>query len=75
MGVFSDGDFCVLQDAFKQVYNWQYVHCIDFWSIVLAKTCSVESKIARGGEESALQPLIYPLTQVALGAVKCVSPT
>ena len=69
-------EFCaypqVYQDAFKQVYNWQYVHCIDFWSIVLAKACSIEAKIERGGEDSALQPLIYPLTQVSLGAIKQV---
>ena len=24
------------KDGFKQVYNWQYVHSIDFWSLVLS---------------------------------------
>ncbi|KAF8687566.1 Noc2 protein, partial [Rhizoctonia solani] len=50
----------VLKEAYKQVYNWQFVHCIDFWSLVLA----------RGEEE--LQPLVYPLVQVGLGAVSLI---
>lgn len=54
------------QDAYKQVYNWQYVHSIDFWSIVLARTCDVQ----QGGSD--LKPLVYPLVQVSLGAIKCV---
>ncbi|ELU38570.1 noc2p [Rhizoctonia solani AG-1 IA] len=48
------------KEAYKQVYNWQFVHCIDFWSLVLA----------RGEEE--LQPLVYPLVQVGLGAVSLI---
>ncbi|CAE6416466.1 Nucleolar complex protein 2 [Rhizoctonia solani AG-1 IB] len=49
-----------LAEAYKQVYNWQFVHCVDFWSLVLA----------RGDEE--LQPLVYPLVQVGLGAVSLI---
>ncbi|CAE6412658.1 unnamed protein product [Rhizoctonia solani] len=48
------------KEAYKQVYNWQFVHCVDFWSLVLA----------RGEEE--LQPLVYPLVQVGLGAVSLI---
>jgi nucleolar complex protein 2 len=55
------------QEAFKAVYNWQYVHCIDFWSQVLAGACSA------AGAESPLKPLIYPLVQIALGVVRWVS--
>lgn len=61
------------KDAYKAVYNWQFVHCIDFWSLVLSTACSREAKLARGGGESELQPLIYPLVQIALGVIRCVS--
>ena len=54
------------QEPYKQVYNWQFVHCIDFWSMLLSRNCAP----ADGREESELQPLIYPLVQVALGGVK-----
>ena len=57
------------KEAYKQVYNWQYVHCVDFWSLVLAKACDPLSEAERG-QESELRPLIYPLTQVSLGAIK-----
>jgi nucleolar complex protein 2 len=53
------------------VYNWQFIHSIDFWSLVLARACDVSATVERG-EESPLQPLIFPLVQVTTGAVKCV---
>jgi len=56
-----------LKETYKQVYNWQYVHCVDFWSIVLARTCEETS-----GQESKLNSLIYPLVQVSLGAIRWV---
>ncbi|KAL1410283.1 Nucleolar Complex 2 protein [Vanrija albida] len=56
--------------AFRAVYNWAFVHSIDFWSQVLASAASVETQRARGGLESPLKPLIYPLTQIALGLVR-----
>ena len=62
------------KDSYKAVYNWQFVHCIDFWSLVLSTACSREAKLARGGGESELQPLIYPLVQIALGVIRCVVP-
>lgn len=58
-----------VQESYKQVYNWQYVHCIDFWAIVLARGCDRQNEAERGGE-SEMRPLIYPLVQVTLGAVK-----
>lgn len=54
-------------ESYQAVYNWQYTHCLDFWSIVLATTCDKER-----GEESVLQPLIYPLVQAATGAVRLI---
>ena len=60
------------QEAFRAVYNWQFVHAIDFWTRVLGGACGKEAERERGGLESVLKPLIYPLTQVALGVVRSV---
>lgn len=59
------------QEAYKQVYNWQFVHCVDFWSLLLSRACQKENEI-KSGEESELKALIYPLVQVAVGAIKWV---
>lgn len=48
------------------------MHCVDFWCIVLARACDVDSEKANG-KESELRQLIYPLVQVCVGAIKCVS--
>jgi len=58
------------KEAFKSVYNWQFVHAVDFWSLVLSASCD-KQRVAEQGE-SPLQPLLYPLIQVALGAIRCV---
>ncbi|KAJ3546732.1 hypothetical protein NMY22_g1943 [Coprinellus aureogranulatus] len=59
------------KEAYKQVYNWQFAHCVDFWCLVLARACDVKSE-AEAGKQSDLRPLIYPLVQVSLGAIKLV---
>lgn len=51
------------------MYNWQFVHCVDFWCIVLARASDVDSEKANG-KESELRSLIYPLVQVCIGAIK-----
>ncbi|KAK7035358.1 Nucleolar Complex 2 protein [Paramarasmius palmivorus] len=56
------------KEAYRQVYNWQYIHSLDFWCIVLARACGVESE-AKSGISSELKPLIYPLVQVSLGSI------
>jgi len=53
------------------VYNWQFVHSIDFWCLILAKACSKEAEL-QAGKVSEMKLLIYPLVQVALGAIKSV---
>uniref|UniRef100_A0A0K3CIA4 Ribosome assembly protein Noc2 n=1 Tax=Rhodotorula toruloides TaxID=5286 RepID=A0A0K3CIA4_RHOTO len=58
------------KEAFKSVYNWQFVHAVDFWSIVLS-TAGDKQRVAEVGE-SPLQQLLYPLIQVALGAIRLV---
>ena len=59
------------QDSYKTVYNWQYVHSLDFWSRALSTHCD-GLKEAEAGKESPLRPLIYPLIQVTLGATKLI---
>ncbi|KAG8959627.1 Nucleolar Complex 2 protein [Tulasnella sp. 419] len=56
-------------EAYRQVYNWQFVHSVDFWSLVLAKACTQE---LHNTDESELRPLIYPLVQITVGAVRLI---
>ncbi|KAI4859926.1 Noc2p family protein [Hypoxylon rubiginosum] len=58
-------------ESYKTIYNWQYVHSLDFWSCVLAEHCS-PLKEAEAGKESQLKLLIYPLVQVTLGAMRLI---
>lgn len=58
-------------ESFKTVYNWQYVHSLDFWSCVLSEHCS-SLKEAENGKESPLRLLIYPTVQVTLGAMRLI---
>ncbi|KAF4124965.1 nucleolar complex protein 2 [Geosmithia morbida] len=58
-------------DSFRIVYNWQYTHSLDFWSCVLAEHCN-PLREAEAGRESPLRPLIYPLVQVTLGALRLI---
>ncbi|CAI4218685.1 unnamed protein product [Parascedosporium putredinis] len=53
------------KDSHRIIYNWQYVHSLDFWSVVLSEHCS-PLKEAEAGKESQLKMLIYPLVQVTL---------
>lgn len=50
-------------EAYKQVYNWQFAHAVDFFAMLLSRSEE---------EDSELKPLIYPLVQVTLGAIKYV---
>ncbi|TVY18930.1 putative NOC2 family protein [Lachnellula arida] len=59
------------KESYKAVYNWQYVHSLDFWSCVLAEHCS-PLKEAENGKESQLRLLIYPTVQVTLGAMRLI---
>ena len=59
------------KESYKTVYNWQYVHSLDFWSNVLSEHCS-PVKEAENGKESQLRSLIYPTVQVTLGAMRLI---
>ncbi|KAL7808458.1 Noc2 domain-containing protein [Trichoderma aethiopicum] len=58
-------------NSFRMVYNWQFTHSLDFWARVLAEHCT-PLKEAEAGKESQLRPLIYPLVQVTLGAMRLI---
>ncbi|KAK3393717.1 Noc2p family-domain-containing protein [Podospora didyma] len=58
-------------NSYKAVYNWQYVHSLDFWSCVLSEHCS-PLREAETGKATQLKPLIYPLVQVTLGAMRLI---
>ncbi|KAL2871829.1 mRNA-binding ribosome synthesis protein NOC2 [Aspergillus lucknowensis] len=59
------------KDSYKTIYNWQYVHSLDFWSRVLSQHCDglIEAK---AGKQSALRPLIYPVVQITIGAMRLI---
>ncbi|KAG0716011.1 Nucleolar complex protein 2 [Chionoecetes opilio] len=48
------------KERIQLVYNWQYIHCIHLWAELLSKT----------HPSPAMQPIIYPLTQIAIGTIK-----
>ncbi|KAI8982076.1 Noc2p family-domain-containing protein [Mycotypha africana] len=63
------------QKNHNMVYNWQYIHCIDFWVDVLNAYATARMVDAATGEpvgDSPLKPLIYPLCQVAVGVMQLI---
>nr|CAG8506579.1 3113_t:CDS:10 [Entrophospora candida] len=52
------------KDSHRLIYNWQFIHCIEYWSRILGTYCD-QRRIAEGGE-SSLQELIYPFVQVTI---------
>ena len=61
------------KDSYKAIYNWQYVHSLDFWSRTLATHCSpLANHLLKKPSDSPLFPLIYPLVQVTLGALRLI---
>jgi nucleolar complex protein 2 len=59
------------KDSYKVVYNWQYVHSLDFWSRVLSANCDGWAE-AKAGKASILRPLIYPVVQITIGAMRLI---
>jgi len=59
------------KDSYKTVYNWQFVHSLDFWSRVLSTHCNSLLE-AQNGKESQLRPLIYPVVQITLGVMRLI---
>ncbi|EAS32030.3 ribosome assembly protein Noc2 [Coccidioides immitis RS] len=59
------------KDSYKTVYNWQYVHSLDFWSRMLSAHCDSMTE-AKAGKQSVLRPLIYPVVQITIGAMRLI---
>ena len=59
------------KDSYKMIYNWQFVHSLDFWSRVLSSQCNSLLE-AQHGKESQLRPLIYPVVQITLGVMRLI---
>lgn len=59
------------KDSYKLVYNWQFVHSLDFWSRVLSTHCNSLLE-AQTGKESQLRPLIYPVVQITVGVMRLI---
>ena len=61
------------KDSYKAVYNWQYTHSLDFFSRILSTTCSPSTiPTLKKPSDSPLHPLIYPLVQITLGALRLI---
>lgn len=61
------------KDSYKAIYNWQYTHSLDFWSRVLSSHCSPQQNPQlKTPFASPLHPLIYPLVQITLGALRLI---
>lgn len=65
------------KDSYKTIYNWQYIHSLDFWSRVLSTHCNPlaeasSSKSKSSDTTSPLRPLIYPLVQLSLGTLHLI---
>ncbi|KAL1924138.1 uncharacterized protein VTP21DRAFT_7173 [Calcarisporiella thermophila] len=58
------------KESYKAVYNWQFIHCLEFWANVLATYCDTQ-RVAEHGE-CLLQSLIYPFVQVAAGVIRLI---
>ncbi|PWY89993.1 Noc2-domain-containing protein [Aspergillus heteromorphus CBS 117.55] len=59
------------KESYKTVYNWQYVHSLDFWSRVLSQHCDGLAE-AKAGKQSPLRPLLYPVVQITIGAMRLI---
>jgi nucleolar complex protein 2 len=59
------------KDSYKSIYNWQFVHSLDFWSRVLSTHCASLIE-AQNGKPSQLRPLIYPVVQITLGVMRLI---
>jgi len=60
------------KDSYKSIYNWQFIHSLDFFSRVLSTHCSPLLEAQAGTGPSQLRPLIYPVVQITLGVMRLI---
>lgn len=53
------------KDAYRQIYCWQTVNCLELWAKVVASS-------SEKGSTEDLKPLIYPISQLLIGAARLV---
>lgn len=53
---------CFLQEAFRKVYEWKYINCLELWT----------GAVCAYGSEVDLKPLAYPLAQIISGVARLV---
>ncbi|GAB4817038.1 hypothetical protein N2152v2_004084 [Parachlorella kessleri] len=51
------------KDAYREVYSWQTINCLELWAKVLA---------AHSPDQPDLRALVYPVAQLLLGAARLV---
>lgn len=58
-------------DSYRTVYNWQFVHSLDFWSRTVSMHCDSMQE-ATSGKEHPFRSLIYPVVQITLGVMRLI---
>ncbi|KAI8970097.1 Noc2p family-domain-containing protein [Mycotypha africana] len=62
-------------ESFKQIYTWQYISCLDFWTNVISVTCDPTVMVmAKAGAESPMQAVVQPLVDLILLTIR-LNPT
>ena len=55
------------KDAYREVYSWQFVSCLELWTRVVAGATVRARSGAAASSGAGLEALAYPLSQVLLG--------
>ena len=58
-------------DSYRTIYNWQFVHSLDFWSRTVSMHCDTLRE-ATSGKEHPFRSLIYPIVQITLGTMRLI---
>ncbi|KAJ3313466.1 Nucleolar Complex 2 protein [Boothiomyces sp. JEL0838] len=56
------------KESYKSVYNWQFLHALRLWGHLVIRYCDPEVQDSK--DISILKPLIYPLVQIMVGAIR-----